>query len=68
MRYARNELIIREGEAGDSFFIIEQGEVEVFVSSPRGKKKSLTILSVGDFFGEIALLTGERRTASVQAL
>ena len=68
MRYARNELIIREGEAGDSFFIIEQGEVEVFVTSPTGTKKSLTILSVGDFFGEIALLTGERRTASVQAL
>ena len=68
MRYARNELVIREGEAGDSFFIVEQGEVEVFVTSPTGTKKSLTILSVGDFFGEIALLTGERRTASVQAL
>jgi small-conductance mechanosensitive channel/CRP-like cAMP-binding protein len=68
MRYAKNELIIREGDAGDSFFTIEQGEVEVFVTSLSGTKKSLTILSVGDFFGEIALLTGERRTASVQAL
>jgi small-conductance mechanosensitive channel/CRP-like cAMP-binding protein len=68
MRYAKNEVIIREGEAGDSFFIIEQGEVEVFVTSANGSKKSLTILSIGDFFGEIALLTGELRTASVQAI
>ncbi|MCI0442439.1 mechanosensitive ion channel family protein [bacterium] len=67
VRYASGELIIREGEAGDSFFIIDQGEVEVFVNSPGGNRKSLATLSVGDFFGEIALLTGERRTASVQA-
>ena len=67
VRYASGEFIIREGEAGDSFFIIDQGEVEVFVNSPSGNRKSLATLSVGDFFGEIALLTGERRTASVQA-
>lgn len=67
VRYASGEFIIREGEAGDSFFIIDQGEVEVFVNSQSGNRKSLATLSVGDFFGEIALLTGERRTASVQA-
>lgn len=67
VRYASGELIIREGEAGNSFFIIDQGEVEVFVNSPSGNRKSLATLSVGDFFGEIALLTGEKRTASVQA-
>ena len=67
VRYASGELIIREGEAGNSFFIIDQGEVEVFVNSPSGNRKSLATLSVGDFFGEIALLTGELRTASVQA-
>ncbi len=68
VRYASNELIIREGEAGDSFFIIDQGEVEVFVTSLSGNRKTLATLSVGDFFGEIALLTGEKRTASVQAV
>jgi small-conductance mechanosensitive channel len=67
VRYASGELIIREGEAGNSFFIIDQGEVDVFVNSPSGNRKSLATLSVGDFFGEIALLTGELRTASVQA-
>jgi small-conductance mechanosensitive channel/CRP-like cAMP-binding protein len=67
LHYAKNELIIREGEAGDSFFIIDEGEVEVFINSPHKTRKVLTRLMDGDFFGEIALLTGERRTASVQA-
>jgi small-conductance mechanosensitive channel/CRP-like cAMP-binding protein len=68
MRYANGEAIIREGEAGDSFFIIDHGEVEIFVTSPSGTRKTLTHLHDGDFFGEIALLTGEKRTATVQAV
>jgi CRP-like cAMP-binding protein len=68
MNFAVNELIIREGESDDSFFIIEEGEVEVFITPLSGQKKILTTLKKGDFFGEIALLTGEKRTATVRAM
>lgn len=68
LHFARNEMIIREGDAGDSFFVIDEGEVEIFIESPHKTRKVLTRLTEGNFFGEIALLTGERRSASVQAL
>ena len=68
MHFAPNELIIREGDTDDNFFIIEEGEVEVFLTSASGKRKAMTTLGEGDFFGEMALLTGERRTASVEAI
>jgi small-conductance mechanosensitive channel/CRP-like cAMP-binding protein len=67
-RYAQDEVIIREGEQDESFFIIEWGTVEVYLLSAHGNRKILTTLSDGDFFGEIALLTGQKRTANVRAL
>jgi len=68
MHFAEKELILHEGEAGDSFYIIDEGEVEVFLTSGHGSRKVLGRLKEGDFFGEIALLTGEKRSASVEAL
>ncbi|KZS01555.1 putative cAMP-dependent protein kinase type I regulatory subunit, partial [Daphnia magna] len=57
--------IIREGDAGDKFYLIRQGEVRVF----RGEEgKEVAILKEGDFFGEMALLTGQPRNASVEAV
>ena len=67
-RYAQDEIIIREGEQDESFFIIELGTVEVYLLSAHGNRKILTTLAEGDFFGEIALLTGQKRTANVRAL
>jgi len=60
--------VLKEGAAGDSLYIIKKGEVEAFTESPRGEKLSLARLKEGDFFGEISLLTGRPRTASVKAL
>jgi small-conductance mechanosensitive channel/CRP-like cAMP-binding protein len=68
MRYAQDEVIIREGEQDDSFFIIEKGKVEVYLLSSHGNRKYLTTLEEGDFFGEMALITGQKRTANVRAM
>ena len=68
LRYAHDELIIREGDQDETFFIIEKGTVEVYLLSPHGSRKVLTTLREGDFFGEMALLTGQKRTANVCAL
>jgi small-conductance mechanosensitive channel len=63
--YGAGERIIEEGSSGDSFFIVDRGEVEVRRS---GRRKPLARLAEGQFFGEMALLTGERRNAEVVAV
>jgi small-conductance mechanosensitive channel len=67
LHYAAYERLIVEGEPGDSFFVIDRGEVEV---SKRlaGRERSLARLMEGQVFGEMALLTGEPRSATVTAV
>jgi CRP-like cAMP-binding protein len=60
--------VLQEGESGDSLYIIKKGEVEVFTFTTQGEKVKLAQLKEGDFFGEISLLTGRPRTASVKVL
>ena len=66
LHYAAGERIIEEGAAGDSFFVVDRGEVEVS-KEMGGVRRSLARLMEGQFFGEMALLTGERRAATVVA-
>ena len=66
--YPSGSPIISESEPGDLFFVILRGEVKVFVDSPDGREVVLSHLQTGDFFGEMALLEGETRSASVEAL
>ena len=61
------ETIVREGEPGDSMFIISTGEVRATVES-NGKQIPVATLRDGDFFGEMAVLSGESRTATVTAI
>jgi putative ABC transport system ATP-binding protein len=65
--YLTGEKLIREGEVGDKFFVLRSGSVEV-LSSRDGSQKRLATLGRGEFFGEVALLTGERRNATIRAL
>jgi cAMP-dependent protein kinase regulator len=60
--------VIQEGAPGDCMYIIKSGEVEVSTSDPKGQKLVLATLQEGDYFGEISLITGHVRTASVTAL
>jgi CRP-like cAMP-binding protein len=54
--------IVKEGTAGDSFFVVAQGQAKV-----TGKGRTIRRLLPGDYFGEIALLDGGERTASVSS-
>ena len=65
----KDSIIFKEGEPGDSFFLIEEGEVEVYVLDHKtGQQLSLAVLKVGDYFGEMAVLTDSFRTASAKAI
>jgi CRP-like cAMP-binding protein len=59
---AAGKVLAREGDLGDEFFVIESGTAEVTRGSAPVAK-----LGAGDFFGEIALIREERRTATVTA-
>jgi CRP-like cAMP-binding protein len=66
VHYAAGEKVIEEGSPGDSFFVIDRGEVDVF-KEIQGRSRPMARLMEGQFFGEMALLTGEHRTATVLA-
>src|SRR5437667_4356621 len=58
-----NTFLFRAGEAGDAMYIIERGKVRICVQATDGHEMVLTELAQGDFFGEMALLDGQRRSA-----
>jgi small-conductance mechanosensitive channel len=64
--YAPGEIIIREGEQGSSMFVVHRGAVEVQIND-KGRMRVVNTLGEGAFFGEMALFTGEPRTANVVA-
>jgi small-conductance mechanosensitive channel len=66
MSYAAGEIPVRQGEPGDSFYIIKSGKVSVVVEKSAGDSAVVAVLGAGNFFGEMSLLTGAVRTASIQ--
>jgi CPA1 family monovalent cation:H+ antiporter len=62
------ETIIRQGERGTSLFLIARGVVAVIVAEPGQPPRRVASLHAGEFFGEMALLTQEPRSATVQAV
>ena len=60
------EIKIQQGEATYDFFIIAKGECECFVKDEHRQERFVRTLSPGQHFGEIALLTGSKRTATIQ--
>ncbi|MBV9209368.1 MAG: mechanosensitive ion channel family protein [Acidobacteria bacterium] len=65
--FAPGETVIRAGDEGSSMFVVHEGKVSVQISD-NGKPRTVNTLNEGDFFGEMALFTGEPRTASIVAL
>jgi CRP/FNR family cyclic AMP-dependent transcriptional regulator len=66
--YLKGSFILLEKEKGSTLSIITKGKVKVTVTGEEGKEVILAVLSEGDFFGDLALLDGKPRSASVVAM
>ena len=67
LTFEAGDMIITEGEPGQSLFVLTTGTVKVFVRDPGGRNVALCPLGEGAFFGEIATLSGRPRSATVTA-
>jgi cAMP-dependent protein kinase regulator len=65
--FEEGDIIVTEGEEGSSLFLIVSGRVKVFTRGEKGEALPLAELTSGDFFGEVSLLTGKPRTATITA-
>jgi len=66
--YAPGEVIVRQGEPGGDIYALERGRVEVIATHEGRPPFRVQVMETGGVFGELGLLTGERRTATIQAL
>lgn len=67
-RVAARAVIFRQGDPGREMFIVVSGHLKISVTSEEGKELSFFILNANDIFGELALLDGERRSATITAI
>lgn len=66
-RFTVGELLVRQGEKGETLFVIKSGRARVDVRGEQEQVATVAMPGPNDFFGEMSLLTGERRSASVIA-
>ena len=67
--FPKDHIIFNTGDRGDSFYVIKKGTVRVFVQAPESDENIvLSNLTEGDYFGEMALLTGKQRSASIETV
>ena len=65
--YAKNAVVVSEGDVTDALYVILSGRVKVFVTDEQGKEVVISTISAGDYFGEL-VLDGGPRSASIMAL
>ncbi len=68
MKVSQGETLFQAGEPGESLFVVQSGEIELFIKDTAGQKIVLTIAREGDVFGELSLLDSGPRTATAVAL
>ena len=66
--YVAGDTVLRQGEPGDALHLVVAGQFAVEQERPDGTRHRLAVLGPGDLFGELALIDGEPRSATVQAL
>ena len=67
-RYGKHQFVVREGDPGDTFFLLVKGSVSVCRIAPDGRETILSILKEGDFFGEMSMFDSSLRSASIKTL
>ena len=67
VRLSRGATVFRQGDPGGSMYVIRAGKVRV-LKDAQGRKRVVTTLGPGDFFGEMAVVTGRPRTATIEVL
>ena len=67
LTFEPGDIILSEGEPGDTVFVLATGAVKAFVRNPEGRLRLVREMGEGSFFGEISILSGEPRTATVTA-
>lgn len=66
--YAKRDVVLQKGASGDSLLFLLSGQLQVIDVTEDGRAIGLRMLAPGDFFGEIAVINGSTRSASVVAL
>jgi CRP/FNR family transcriptional regulator, cyclic AMP receptor protein len=66
--YRKGEVIFHEGDAGDSLYVLQSGQVKVVTDAESGGEALFSLLGPGECFGELSLIDGEPRSATVEAL
>jgi CRP-like cAMP-binding protein len=67
-RFPKNSTVVEEGLPGDYMYVIREGRVKVTKASDDGREKIMNFLETGSFFGDMALLANDVRSASVKTL
>jgi CRP-like cAMP-binding protein len=65
--YADGQAVVRQGETGESMYVVQAGRVEVMQHAGDGTEQHLAFLEAGDFFGEMSVFEKEVRSATVRA-
>lgn len=65
--YGPGEVVLRQGDPGDSLYVVRAGSVAVQIGAQPSTRKEVAMLTAGQFFGEMSLMTGESRSATVVA-
>jgi CRP/FNR family cyclic AMP-dependent transcriptional regulator len=66
--YHRDEIIFHQGDHGSDLYVVMQGKVRIFKTSPSGSETSINIFCVGDILGEFAVIDDQPRSATAKAI
>lgn len=66
--FRAGEVIFHQDDSGQVLYVIREGKVKIYITSPDGQDVSLAVFGPGDYFGELALLDGQPRSASAVAI